>query len=339
MEKERYSTDLQRLLFAGNMLEGKNSLNHYSVQNKSTLNLVLLSRSSFQIFVKSLSGTTLVLGVRSSDTIENVKAKLRGLDEIAPYLNFKGIDLEDSCTLADYNIQRESTITVVLLFKIFVKTLGKTFPLGVDGKDTIEVVKNKIQVKQGIPPHLQSLIFEGKFLQEGHTLEFYNIQIESVLHLTIRRMQIFVSTMAGSVISVYVDRSNTIQFVKESIELKASFPVQQQRLIFDGNHLEDDRTLADYNIQMDSPLLLMLSPKGDFQIFVKTLSGKSITLYVNESDTVDNVKAKLQEVEGVPPFYQRLIFSGIILEGTRSLRSYHIGMKSTIQLEFRPCDR
>ena len=100
-----------------------------------------------------------------------------------------------------------------------------------------------------------------------------------------------VKTLTGEIVDLDVEASDTIENMKCKIHISS----YDQRLIYAGKELYDRYTLSDYNIQYRSTCHLVMRLRGGMQIFVRTPTGKTITLEVELSDTIENMKCKIQD--------------------------------------------
>ena len=345
-ETEGIPASDMRLVFAGKHLEDDRIVSDYNMRSESTIYLLLRLRGGMQIFVKTLTGRTMTVNIEGANTVAELKEKIReheGIPADQQRLVFAGKCLEDDRVLNDYNIQKESTVHLLLRLRggmqLFVKTLtGRTMTVNVEGTSTVAELKEKITEREGIPAEQQRLVFAGKCLEDDRVLSDYNIQKESTINLLLRLrggMQIFVRTLTGKTATIEVDGTETIADLKEKLREREGIPADQQRLVFAGKLLEDDRTISDYNIRKESTVHLLLRLKGGMQVFMKTFTGRTITLDAEQSDTVANLKSKLAEKEGIPMDAQRMVFAGKNLDDTRQLSDYNIQAMSTINLLLR----
>ncbi len=224
---------------------------------------------------------------------------------------------------------------------IFVKTVtGKTtITLSVVPDDSIQNVKKKIMDEVGIPVEQQRLTFDNEILEDDRSLSAYNILKDSTLHLISincgTNIQILVVTQAGELSTTEVVPDDTIENLKKKILGEKETPVECQSVYYAGKELKDYRTLKDYNIQSGPALVVTRDPLGDMPIFIKMLTGKTITLNVQPETSIKNVKVKLQKRKGIPVEVQHLHFGGQQLKDFRTLKDYNIQTESTLHLRLK----
>ena len=156
-------------------------------------------------------------------------------------------------------------------------------------------------------------------------------------------MQIFIKTNNSTTV-MDVNSSDNINDIKNNIQIKEGYLIDNFKMIYSGVQLQEDKLLSNYNIQENSTIQIVFGllgggPGGDGtgtkQIFIKTLQGKTITVDVNDNDKIDIIKQIIFEKEGIPIDQQRLVFNGKQLEDHQTIGDYQIQADSNVHLVLR----
>ncbi|CAG8472664.1 putative ubiquitin D [Rhizophagus irregularis] len=139
----------------------------------------------------------------------------------------------------------------------------------------------------------------------------------------------------GFKFKIDVDSCDKIKQVKHKIKEAHGPDVDEQELYLGGLRLENEKTVSDYKIEENGEIKLLRIVVGGFQICIKNIRGKEITLQVRSTYTIKKVKELIFEKEGMEVDTQRLIFNGIDLLNDNLLSSYGIVKGNTLHLVSR----
>jgi len=147
-------------------------------------------------------------------------------------------------------------------------------------------------------------------------------------------MQIHVSKISGETTTIFLKATNYVRVVKESIVETWRIPVHQQCLSFDQQVLQDCCTLAMCGIEEKSTLTLTVT--DTMEVFIKAVNGALLRLIVCASETLDTLRAKIEELGGITAADQHITYKDCVLEqahGDRTLQDCHIRHLSTIHID------
>ena len=145
-------------------------------------------------------------------------------------------------------------------------------------------------------------------------------------------LQLFIKTLTGQTITIEVPPDSSIQKIKEEIAKKENIFPYQQRLLLNGKELIDHKNISDYNISNNTTIHLIIKLTG-IQIFIKDDNDRSISLVVEQDDTIKKVKQLYYEKTNEQVTV--LLLGGVHLNDDMKIRDYNIQKDATLQTSKR----
>ena len=341
----------QILYYKGKELEDNKTIENYKINYKSNIILYVNTLIDKVIYYIIPNNIVMLLAVSQFRTLKDIKNQIKisqNIDISEQRLFFKNKELtNDDINIFDYKPFKEEEKQIA--FDLYI---GKKDGILIDIKRTSgEIIKLKyyfsistkiINIKEKINelirhflPDIQTLSYNGIELENEKTLEFYNIKKNTTLELEFKSKKgifIFIKRPDDSFIIEEVNPSETILNIKK--KLIDIYPIEHQRLEYNFEVLNNDKNLTDYNIKNESNLELIFTSGNDetFQIFVKTLTGKTITLAVKSDYTIEIIKELIYTKVRKSIEEWRLIFAGKQFDNIRTLADYNIQKESTLHI-------
>ncbi|XP_030018494.1 polyubiquitin-C-like [Sphaeramia orbicularis] len=368
-------TNQQKLMFNGRRLEENRPLSAYEIQQASVVHMMIHKHNNVTVIVKTITGKSFYIDLDICDTVENLKVKIQdkeGVPVDQMQLIFAEEQLKDERTVSDCGIKHLTIVHLMLRlcggndggkeeeeeekedkdeedvekvkmdFTVSVKTVtGQRHKVDVRSSDTVQALRIRLQVQTRVPTEHMCITFEDKILEDGRKLSEYRIQPKSMLYLWIQPQEtgltFTVKTEMGTKHKVHMSSLDPVKTLKLILQEIIQCPTNQQKLMFNGRRLEENRPLSAYEIQQASVVHMMIHKHNNVTVIVKTITGKSFYIDLDICDTVENLKVKIQDKEGVPVDQMQLIFAEEQLKDERTVSDCGIKHLTIVHLMLRLC--
>ena len=339
------------LYLGGRELEDQQSLSHYGLSSNMTVRMQLNTRSVSTLFVKTLNGKTYILYPSENSVVSEIKAELQeksGILALQQRLVYQGRDLPDQCTLSQCGVPAQCTLHVIqtnppqeppsrplpLLIRTFT---GKVIAIDALPGDSVRNFKEKIMEKEGFPADEIVVMFGGKELEDDKVLDHYQIQQGSTLLVTFKpkaKLTLAVVNMQSSeIIKVEeVNNSDSISLIHQKLSALLTIPRHVMSLVSNGQLLNPQLTVEQYDITRDSLLHLYTSHPTVLSIVVTTVAGIKCTVEISSFRPVSALKDKVQALLGIPSDEQVLLHKGNVLDDASFISDFVSLTQSTVHM-------
>ncbi|XP_033125643.1 polyubiquitin-like [Anneissia japonica] len=329
-KEEGIPTHWQRFYYGGIQLDDTTTLSESSIPSESSIYLRLdVPEGSTTIILKTGQRTRMI-DVDLNETVAVTKARIYKYEGVPPHqqiLLHRDIVMDDGNLLHDFNLHKNSAISMKLNYRIWVRTKTNTLiPLEVDELSTIRNVKFLLREAAGVCVDSQKLGFRGKFLDDSRSLIHYKICEGSTIDLTCS--VIIAQKPAGENLKMELDPCVTVRQLKEEIRRIKSIPVIRQALVVRDQHLNDNDMVMDH-LKKGSVINLHSG-----NVMIVSSSGKVILSDVQPWHTVMKVKEMIERKTGVSAQMQHLEYQGSpLVSGSLRLSDFDIKNGSVLQMK------
>lgn len=345
-EKTHIPYGIQRLFYQGFELDNSKTLSNYKIDENSLINLEYELEGEIVIIYHN--NKRIKLGkIKLRYTVEHLKIKIEDYLDIhilEQRLFYNNYELENDKTLMYYNFKDyRNNLELYIGAKngilIHIKFLpGEILKFSFLYSTTIGFIKERISENINLPPDIQTISFNGKNLEDQKTLYDYYITNKSLLNVNFKSKNgiiIFIKRLNEKIFPFDINSSETILNIKKLIGKEEDIPIEYLIFKYKDNELDNDKTLLYYNIPTGSAIDAYFFCYDGFSLFIRTLTGKIITIYAKPHFKVRYIKEMIKKRIGSPLDEQRLVYAGRALEDNRNIEDYNIQKESTIHMVLR----